>query len=257
MPSAARSESRIRAACGERLAPHPIAGTLYRVVENQEQIATRELVDGDLAEQALLEELLESTKPPRPPGTEDLDYLLATPWRYPPLRHGSRFGRRHEPGIFYGARQPPVALAECAYYRWVFLFDMATPPPRPLASRHTLYNARYRAEIGLRLHLPPFAEFAALLTHKSDYRETQALGSALREAGIEGFEYRSARDPGGGINVALFTPAALRSRRAQQPRPWLCSTTPEEIVFSQPESRQLIRFAIGDFLDQGLFPAPA
>ena len=52
---------------------------------------------------------------PRPPGHERLgrfDYLLRAPWRYPPLRWGSRFGRRFEPGLFYGA------LSEEALFRW-------------------------------------------------------------------------------------------------------------------------------------------
>lgn len=74
----------------------PMHGELVRVVENQEQIATTALVD-DLQEQALLEEMLDDAKPRRRPGTEGLHYLLATPFRYPPLRHGSRFGQRSEP----------------------------------------------------------------------------------------------------------------------------------------------------------------
>ncbi len=43
----------------------PIHGTLYRLVESQEQIATRQLVD-TLEEQALLEEMLDAVKPPYP-----------------------------------------------------------------------------------------------------------------------------------------------------------------------------------------------
>jgi hypothetical protein len=72
------------------------------MVESQQQIATSSLVD-DLAEQALLEELIERSKPPLRSGTERLHYLLATPFRYPPLRHGSRFGGRFEPSLLYGA----------------------------------------------------------------------------------------------------------------------------------------------------------
>ena len=69
-------------------------------MESQEQVATNRLV-ATLAEQDLLESMLEASKPPLPKGTARLDYLLATPFRYPPLPHGSRFGGRHEPSLFY------------------------------------------------------------------------------------------------------------------------------------------------------------
>ena len=69
-----------------------VVGTVYRLVESQEQIATLGYVD-TLEEQTLLEEMLETTKPPYPFTTEDFHYLLKTPFRYPPLKWGSRFGR--------------------------------------------------------------------------------------------------------------------------------------------------------------------
>ena len=43
----------------------PLCGRLVRLVENQGQVATLQLVD-TLEEQALLEQLLESSKPPLP-----------------------------------------------------------------------------------------------------------------------------------------------------------------------------------------------
>ena len=94
----------------------PLQGRLVRLVESQEQVATLQLVD-TLEEQALLEELLESSKPPVPADAEPLHYLLKTPFRYPPLRWGSRFGRRHEPSLFYAALKLETAMAESAYYR--------------------------------------------------------------------------------------------------------------------------------------------
>ena len=42
-------------------------------------------------------------------GTEDT--LLSTPFRYPPLPYGSRFGRRHEHGIYYGSKRLDTNLA--------------------------------------------------------------------------------------------------------------------------------------------------
>ena len=93
-----------------------LKGTLYRLVESQEQVATLGYVD-TLDEQALLEEMLESTKPVYREGLMTYHYLLSTPFRYPPLKWGSRFGAVHEPSIFYGGSTVDVTLAESAYYR--------------------------------------------------------------------------------------------------------------------------------------------
>jgi len=239
------------------LSPSLIGGTLSRLVESQEQIATARLVAGDLNKQAALEAMLEPTKPARRPGTEQLDYLLSTPWRYPPLRYGSRYGRRFEPSLFYGALGTRTCLAESAYYRWVFLTDMQTPPAS-IQSQHTLYQAQYRSEQGLRLQHAPFKPYQDTLKHPSNYHSTQALGTQMRKAGIEVFEYPSARDIAGGNNVALFTPAALNSIHAQKQRAWLCTTREDEVVFSyKGRPPEVYRFAIADYLDNGAFPKPA
>src|SRR5688500_4494435 len=87
----------------------------WRAVESQHQVATRKLVDSD-AEQQVLEDLIESAKPPLR-TTGHLHYLLFTPLRYPPLRYGSRFGTHHEPGIWYGSETIRAVFAEVAYYR--------------------------------------------------------------------------------------------------------------------------------------------
>jgi hypothetical protein len=84
----------------------------WRVVESQHEVSTRKLVH-TAAEQELLETLLERVKPPVTTGSRR-HYLLFTPFRYPPLRHGSRFGSRHELGIWYGAEQQRTAFAEVA-----------------------------------------------------------------------------------------------------------------------------------------------
>lgn len=115
MPFVEKSDSTIWQAVQNRILPTLIGGTLYRLVESQEQVATSRLVDGDLDKQAVLEAFLEPSKPPRIPGTEHLDYLLATPWRYPPLTYGSRFGRRHERSLYYGGLSEQTTLAESAY----------------------------------------------------------------------------------------------------------------------------------------------
>ena len=158
----------------------PLSGTLFRLVESQEQAATLSMVD-TLQEQALLEQLLEQTKPPVPPAAEGLHYLLKTPFRYPPLKWGSRFGSVYEPGIFYAGCSVAVTLAESAYYRLLFWQSMPAPPPKPiLRTAHTLFSVHYQTERGIALHQPPFSQHQALLTSKTDYQHTQLLGSAMR-----------------------------------------------------------------------------
>src|SRR3954452_2053811 len=98
---------------------HALRRSPWRVVEAQHQLSTRKLVASAEA-QELLEELLERVKPPDDTHGR-LHYLLFTPFRYPPLRHGSRFGSRHERGIWYGAEDRRTAFAEVAYYRLLFL----------------------------------------------------------------------------------------------------------------------------------------
>ena len=248
--------SEIWTACESAAHPVVLEGTIERLVESQEQVATNSLVH-TLAEQALLERLIEATKPPPPAATESLHYLLLTPFRYPPLRYGSRFGRRTEPSLFYGARGIGSVLAESAYYRFVFWSGMETAPDEPLRTRHTVFSAEIQTERGLRLQEPPFSRFAAQLQDRASYTATQALGTALREAGIEAFEYRSARDADGGINVALFTPAALASRRPHHQVEWLCETGAETVRFYSHEARQLRQFPLQQFLVDGTLPTPA
>jgi hypothetical protein len=248
--------SDIWAACAGRAVPETLTGEIFRLVESQEQVATNALVR-TLAEQALLEDLIEASKPTLPGPAIGLHYLLATPFRYPPLPWGSRFGRRFEPSLFYAARTSDTVLAESAYYRFVFWSGMDAPPPAPLATRHTLFSAAIGTNRGLRLQHAPFDEHAAALLDRRYYGATQALGSAMREAGIEAFEYRSARDPQQGLNVALFTPAALGASKPGILDEWLCQTTAERVSYYSRPGGGIREFRIDTFLVEGRLPLPA
>ncbi len=236
--------------------PIKIAGTLQRLVESQEQVATNQLVD-TLAQQSVLEEMLDATKPPLRRGTEQLHYLLATPFRYPPLKFGSRYGKRSEPSLFYGSLETGTVLAEAAYYRFVFWYGMVEPPPGKLDTQHTLFGAEYRTEHGLQLQHPPFIDHAQLLTHPTDYGPSQALGASMREAGIAAFEYLSARDPQHGINIALYTPAALTGNRPLFQDAWLCELTAEHVRFRAAHSREDYEFSLETFRIDGVLPWPS
>ncbi len=257
MPCAGSFKLDIWTACRKRAKPVAVGGDLLRLVESQEQVATSTLVD-DLAEQALLEDLIEAAKPPLRPGTEHLDYLLASPFRYPPLRHGSRFGTRFEPSLLYGSKALSTVLAEGAYYRFAFWTAMVQPPPgERLLTQHSLIRARYRSAHGLRLQAPPCRAFEDRLTDAVDYGPTQALGRAIRAAGIQVFEFVSARASRRGINVALVDPASLANPRPLSRSPWLCETRAQWVSWSSAADKSLTRFPISRFLVAGRLPRPA
>lgn len=231
---------------------------LYRMVESQERVATLGYVD-NLEEQVLLEQLLDGSKPDYPArGHADLHYLLATPFRYPPLAWGSRFGARHEPAIFYAGASVQATLAEAAFYRFVFWHSMGAPPPASrLRSEHTLFSVSCRSERGLRLTRPPFDGHRELLRHPADYRETQALGSAMRQAGVEAFEYASARDPLAASCIGLFTPKPFTRRAPGKQQAWFCELTATAVAFMPQAGGAVVRYALDTFLVDGQLPRPA
>jgi hypothetical protein len=234
-----------------------LSGRLFRLVESQEQAATLSLVD-NLAEQALLEQLLEDTKPAVPPGGEQLHYLLKTPFRYPPLKWGSRFGAVHEPAIFYGGASVAATLAESAYYRFIFWHSVAAPPPKPvLRSGHTLFSAVYHTARGIRLQLSPFVQYQAELCSKTDYRHSQQLGTAMRSAGVGAFTYQSARTASTGLCVGLFTPAAFASKEPDHSSQWLCELSSEQVLFKQAGESDIHHFNLTQFQVDGQLPLPA
>jgi hypothetical protein len=239
-----------------RATPGTVMGTLKRIVENQEQKVTLSLTDS-LSEHDVLEALLEDSKPSSG-GDASLarfDYLLRTPWRYPPLKWGSRFGRRFEPSLFYGSLGNRALFAEAAYYRLVFLEGMHTPFRERVISQFTVFEAMYRSSSGFDLSLPPFARHESTLRDRVNYLPCQALGTVLREKGVEAILYLSARAPGDAFNVALFRPAALRSRKHRNPRHGLAETRLEGVSFRF--GNQVLEYPREDFLVDGRLPIPA
>ena len=228
----------------------------WRVVEAQHQVATRKLVDSD-EEQAVLEDVLERYKPPLATG-ERLHYLLFTPFRYPPLRHGSRFGSRRERGIWYGAESLRAAFAEVAYYRLLFL-EGSRADLGLVETDLTVFRARVRTRRGLDLTRPAFHRRRAELVSKTSYAATQPLGTAMREAGVEAFRYESARDASGGMNVGVFTPEAFAVKKPRGLQTWRCVARRDLVELSKRDyvKRTLHRFAREEFLVRGSLPHPS
>jgi RES domain len=231
----------------------------WRAVEAQHLIATRKLVDSD-AEHEILEDLIDASKPPLPSrkGLAGLHYLLATPFRYPPLPHGSRFGARSERGIWYGADAIETALAEVAYYRLLFLEGTAARL-LPITLHWSLFQAQVDAAPGADLTNPPFSRYRDAISSKVEYAASQRLGAEMRADGIQGCRYFSARDPDGGTNVAVFSPDAFARKTPSRDHRWFCTVAPGAVEFTRDDllARKRVSFPRDAFLVAGRLPHPA
>jgi hypothetical protein len=228
----------------------------WRAVEAQHQLSTRKLVS-NADEQIVLEELIESAKPPdRTQGRRH--YLLSTPFRYPPLRHGSRFGTRRDRGIWYGSETRATACAEVAYYRFVFL-EGTRAELGVLSTPLTIFRVKARSPSGIDLTIPPFAAHRRSIASPARYDSSQAHGAAMRTAGVELFRYPSARDPRGGANVGAFTPDVFGRAKPRDLETWQCTATREMVEVAKRDyfGRELFAFEREAFLVAGKLPAPA
>jgi len=228
----------------------------WRAVEAQHQVSTRKLVD-TADEQVLIEELIDRVKPPDPTHGR-LHYLLATPFRYPPLPHGSRFGTRHERGIWYGAETRRTLFAEVAYYRLVFL-EGTRADLGPVSTQLTAFTVRAHSARGVDLVAAPFASHRRAIANPVRYATPQALGAAMRAAGVELFRYPSARDAKDGVNVGAFTPIVFGTAKPRALETWHCTATRArvEVVKRDYFGRETYAYERERFLVKGVLPTPA
>jgi hypothetical protein len=231
----------------------PISGQLWRVVEGQHVIATRNLVDST-EEHELLEKMIDAAKPAPPPTPEfaGFHYLLSTPFRYPPLRHGSRFATRHERSIFYGSVELRAAFAETAYYRLLFL-EGTKAHLEPIETDLSAFKIGYRTRRGMDL------TGRTAVSAPDHYDAGQKLGAQMRASGVEAFRYRSARDAEGGTNVGLLTPGAFTAKRPGAMQVWraIASRAAVEMRRHDLLHPQTFVYPREQFVVRGKLPAPA
>lgn len=234
----------------------PIMATIYRLVESQEQVATLGLVN-TVYEQGILEELIESTKNRLPNDMNSFHYLLKTPFRYPPLKYGSRFGKTFERSLFYGSLTIATALAETAYYRFVYMRGPETPFSSMISSEYSSFSVQVKSDLAIFLDEEPFSTYESILTSPVSYEVTQQLGTMMRQNGVDVFRYVSARDKNNGKNMALFDPKAFNCRKPSHVTSWLCQTNVDEVGFLSKEDDQRVMYRQSDFWVENAFPSPA
>lgn len=200
-----------------------VSGTCWRVVESQHRVSTMKLVD-TLEEQAMLEAVLEPTKPPIPDECQQLDFLLFTPFRYgAPYPSGSRFRRAGvTPGVFYASDTADTAAAEMVFHRLLFFADAPTLPWPQNAGEYTVFSAGYRTEKALDLTRPRLARDSRLWTHTTDYDACQTLAERARAADVEVLRYASVRTGSEvtALNIALLTCRAFTGRTPAARQTW-------------------------------------
>jgi len=222
-------------------------GTAWRVVEGQHLVSTRKIV-ATQSDQALLEDILEGTKPPVPKEAKSLHYLLYSPFRYgAPYPAGSRFRRAGwSEGVFYASEQVRTALAEYCHCRLRF-FTESPNTVLPRQQEHlTVFSVEHRSTRALDLTLPPFAAERETWAHPSDYGATQAFADAAREASIETIRYESVRDLEPGVNLALLSPSVFKLKKPKTMQTWF-------LYVSELEAN-CVRASANRFDEQWTFP---
>ena len=195
-----------------------VALDLWRAVEAQHRVSTMVLVD-TLDEQALLEHLLEESKPALASGQRALHWLLFTPFRYPPLPSGSRFRAPSEPGVFYGAERKRTACAELGYWRWRLLMDSpGLDSIDPM--QQTLFKTPVRAAT-IDLRDPPLSRRRKQWTDPADYSACQQLARRARDAEVEMIRYESVRDPQAGGCAAVLSHGAFAAIAPSESQTWM------------------------------------
>jgi hypothetical protein len=197
-----------------------LTGICWRLVEAQHRVSTLKLVDS-LDEQALLERLIEDTKPPVPPECRHLHYLLATPFRYGSVYPcGSRFRRAGiTPGVYYASRTLDTAVAEMTFHRLLFFAESPKTPWPANAAEFTAFSVRFGGA-GIDLTAPPFSRDQAAWMHLTAYESCQDLADAARAGALNIIKSRSVRDPGGGMNVALLSCRAFAQSEPAERQTW-------------------------------------
>jgi hypothetical protein len=218
------------------------------VVEAQHCISTMKLADS-VADQNVLESLLDETKPPVPEDCEHLDFLLFTPFRYGPANtHHTRFRPAGDSqGVFYGAASPETAIAEMAFYRLLFFMESPGTPLPTNPAEYTAFAAQISATPSVDLSRPPFDANKEKWEHAQDYAHCHDFVRLARESGIQVIAYRSVRDPKHRLNYAVLSPAAFSQARPVALQTWRIHIR-EDAVVAKCEAPPIgLSFEVRDF----------
>lgn len=225
-------------------------GLCWRLVEAQHRVSTLKLTD-TLAEQSLLEDIIEQTKPAISPECRHLDFLLATPFRYDAeYPTGSRFRRAGRTlGVYYAAENPTTAMAEMAFYRLLlFAESPETPWPGDVAE-YTAFSTELATERMLDLAQEPLSADMQIWTSRTEYQGCQDFADAVRAAETEVIRYQSVRDPAKGVNLAILTGRAFSQGAPVERQTWRMRLSRSGVQALCEFPRQQMEFPCDVFAD--------
>lgn len=235
----------------------------WRIIDDQSSSTTRKFVDTS-EEHDLLEGLIEQSKPKVKYYNDEkyfknLHYLLSTPFRYPPLKWGSRFGTRQERSLLYSSLDLSTAMSEKAFYRLAFLQASEGNLGGKTVS-FTAFKIYVSSNKYIDLCEKPFDSFDEHISSKTNYEASQALGSQMRDNDVECFQYKSARSLDNGLNVGVFSPKALRNNKNLERtfEHLNCYSTKNSVEFSfkNRKDKPTYIFLAEKFLINGSIPLP-
>lgn len=182
----------------------PYLGTCWRFVEDQNTSSTMKLVDS-VDEQALLEDMLDTSKPPVPAACQHLHYLQYTPFRYA-ARHATRFREKGDRrGVYYASETVETCATEVAFYRVLFYLDS----PKTSPSERPFEMTAFRTTIGgPSVDVTTFGDPAPYMD-PVNYSAPHILAEAVRAVDGHIIRFPSVRKKGG-INFAVLNCAAFK-----------------------------------------------
>lgn len=229
---------------------------ICRIIEDQSKSSTRDLVD-DLHEHDILEEILETSKPPMPTHNSrgKITWLLATPFRYAPLKGGGRFHSIDEQSIFYGSLKMETAMAEIAYKRFVFR-ENTKAKLVPSTIEYTKFNAKVDTKNGIDLTSAPFKKHTSKISNPISHDDSQILGRSMRKEDVEAFLFYSARVRDE-VNCGLISTEAFANNKHYGEESWTLFDSKEVVEFYKKlpmQKGKKLAFGRSLFLVDGQLP---
>jgi len=243
--------------CKGKVNIRTINETAWRMVESQEKISTRKLVDS-IEEQKVLDGIIEESKLDVSASQTAFHPFLYDQFSYPPLKYGSRFGKKTEPSLWYGSLSAETTMVEKAFYRFA-LIDASVGDFGMVSSLMTLFSVRLKITNGARLNESPFNKYKNQISSPTNYEVSQLLGARMRANDLDGFTFVSARDKNMGINVGLLKLSAFANKHpdAGSFQTWQCNTTKRNVEFTNSINDDVFVFPVDAFQIEGRLPFPA
>ena len=226
------------------------SGEAWRLTESQSVNSTLKLVD-NLDEQSILEEEIDLSKPPYFSGTESLDFLLKTPFRYSPTHdNASRFRQKgQKEGAFYASTKVETAVAEVAFHALRFYLDSPDTPFPEVSIPKTAFSIGYKTRKALDLRGKDFDCIRNQLEHLTDYNDCQTIANKARECETEVLLSNSVRCSNNGENVTLLSANAFDGVNPRRLQSWDFVFKEDVIIARSKFPRSSLEFWYKDWAD--------